>query len=94
MRPANIKGTSHYLNLKENNGIIRLEPEDQSALLKFANGKIQKQELNHGSSFLSQSAPFLSVGDFVSSVQITNDQALSEIFCDHEKQENHIGSNP
>jgi hypothetical protein len=66
------KGNLILLELKRKKRFISLEPGDQSALLKFSDGRIQKQELNHGSSFLSQSAPFLSVSDFVSSVQITN----------------------
>jgi hypothetical protein len=64
------------LKLYERNGkqrIIHLEPGDRTALLTFSNGKIQKQELNQGSSFLSQSASFLSVSDLVTTVQIRNE---------------------
>ena len=69
------KGNLKLFKLNRNQIIIPLEKSDRSAILKFKNGSIQKQELNRGSSFLSQSAPFLFVSDLVSSVQITNDKA-------------------
>jgi len=53
---------------------IPVEPGDQFAVLKLRNGRTQKQELNKGSSFLSQSASFLSIGDSVISVQIKNNK--------------------
>jgi ASPIC and UnbV/FG-GAP-like repeat len=63
------------LNSKQR--IIRIDPGDRFALLKLTKGKIQKQELNQGSSFLSQSAPFISIGSLVSSVQIINNRGVA-----------------
>jgi hypothetical protein len=68
------QGDLELFELNKKQRIVRVSPGDRFALLKLTNGKIQKQELNQGSSFLSQSASFLSVGEFVSSVQITNNQ--------------------
>ncbi|HLZ89602.1 MAG TPA: FG-GAP-like repeat-containing protein, partial [Puia sp.] len=47
---------------------------DVSALLRFANGKQQKEEFYYGSSFLSQSSRFLSVDSTVVSVTITDNK--------------------
>ena len=38
---------------------IPVDPTDIYALIRFKNGKIQKQEFYYGSSFLSQSSRFL-----------------------------------
>ncbi|HEY4936378.1 MAG TPA: VCBS repeat-containing protein, partial [Puia sp.] len=62
--------------MKKKQHIVRVAPGDRYALLKFTNGKIQKQELNQGSSFLSQSSNFLNIGDSVSSVRIVNGQGV------------------
>jgi ASPIC and UnbV/FG-GAP-like repeat len=68
------KGNLVLFELNKKQKIVRLQPGDRIALLKLTNGKTQKQELNQGSSFLSQSSGFLSLGDLVSSVQIINSQ--------------------
>ncbi len=54
--------------------MIPVNPDDRFAILTFNDGKIQKQELNQGSSFLSQSASFMNISDLVSSVSITDDK--------------------
>ena len=74
------RGDLKLFELNKKQRIIRVTPEDRYAILKLSNGKIQKQELNQGSSFLSQSVSFLSVGDLVTSVQITDNQGLSGIY--------------
>jgi hypothetical protein len=77
------RGDLKLFELNRKQRVIRVTPEDRSAILKFSNGKIQKQELNQGSSFLSQSVSFLSVGDLVTSVQITNNKgAVRNILFD------------
>jgi hypothetical protein len=58
--------------LKKRQGMVIVHPEDRFALLTLKNGKTQKQELNQGSSFLSQSASFISVGKNVSSIRISD----------------------
>jgi len=60
------------LNTKKR--LIRVEPDDRKAIIHFKNGKIQKEEMYYGSSFLSQSAQFISVDENVSFIDIT-DQA-------------------
>jgi ASPIC and UnbV/FG-GAP-like repeat len=81
------RGDLKLFELNNKQRIVRIGPGDRFALLKLTNGKIQKQELNQGSSFLSQSASFLSLGDLVSSVQITNDHgAVRNIFFDVQKE--------
>jgi hypothetical protein len=53
---------------------IKLEPGDESAVITSKNGAIQKQEFYYGSSFLSQSARFLTLNSNVASVEITNNK--------------------
>ncbi len=80
------RGELKLFALNKKQRIVRVNKEDRSAILKLSNGKIQKQELNQGSSFLSQSASFLTVGDLVTSVQITNNRgAVRSIFFDRIK---------
>jgi hypothetical protein len=81
------RGDLKLFELNKRRRIVRVNSDDRSALLKLSNGKIQKQELNQGSSFLSQSAGFLSVGDLVTSVQITNNRgAVRNILFDAVKE--------
>ena len=51
-----------------------LEKGDVTAIIKFRDGRLQKRELNYGSSFLSQSGRFLSIDDNVTSVEVINNQ--------------------
>jgi hypothetical protein len=54
--------------------VVKINADDRLAIIHFKNGQVQKEELYHGSSFLSQSSRFISVGHNVSFIQIT-DQA-------------------
>jgi hypothetical protein len=58
--------------LKRKLRFISLQPADISAEIKYKNGTQQRQEFYYGSSFLSQSARFMSVDDNVISVTIKN----------------------
>ncbi len=60
------------LKRKVNN--IKLQPSDVSAVIKFKNGTIQKQEFYYGSSFLSQSARFITVDENMAGVIIKNNK--------------------
>lgn len=51
---------------------IRMNADDRVAVIHFKNGKIQKEEFYYGSSFLSQSARFISITEEVSSVDVTD----------------------
>jgi len=66
------RGNLILFEMNKQQRIIRVNPGDRFATLTFASGKIQKQELNQGSSFLSQSASFLSVGNTITAVSITD----------------------
>ncbi len=47
-----------------------MKPTDISVVLHFRNGANQKKEVGYGSSFLSQSSRFVSLGKNVSHVEI------------------------
>lgn len=57
---------------KSNDDIINILPGDTYALIHLANGKIRKQEFCYGSSFMSQSAQFISMQPSIKSVEIFN----------------------
>ena len=52
--------------------ILKLNPSDVSATIKFKNGKTEKKEFYYGTSFLSQSARFLNVTGAMSGITILN----------------------
>ena len=80
-------GRLELFELNKDQRTIRFDLADRFALLKLTNGKVQKQELNNGSSFLSQSASFMSVGNLVTSVKITNNRgAVRNIFFHDQKE--------
>jgi len=67
------RGPLKVFELKKNTRHIPLQAGDISAVISFTNGKKQKQEFYYGSSFLSQSARFMSIGADARSVAITDD---------------------
>jgi hypothetical protein len=68
------KGPIKVFELRRHVNFIPLQPFDESAIIKYKDGKQQKHELNYGSSFLSQSGRFLVVDSNVVSVQIKNNK--------------------
>ena len=68
------RGNLILFEMKKKQRMIAVKPGDLFATLTFNDGKIQKQELNQGSSFLSQSGNFLNIGNLVSSVSITDNR--------------------
>jgi len=58
---------------------IPIMPDETSAILKFRNGKIQKQEFYCGSSFLSQSGKILLIGKDLQSVTLFNNKGKQRI---------------
>ena len=64
------RGPLKVYELKQENKMIALKPDDFSAEIKYKNGKVQKQEFYYGSSFLSQSARFLMLNQTTASVTI------------------------
>jgi hypothetical protein len=57
-----------------NNGsqLLDVASDDETAVISFKDGRIQKHEFNYGSSFLSQSVRFLNVSEGVKSISILN----------------------
>jgi hypothetical protein len=53
---------------------IKILPDDRVAMIHFKNGKIRKEEFYYGSSFLSQSARFISITENMSSIDITSNE--------------------
>jgi hypothetical protein len=68
------RGNLILFELNKKQRMVSVNPGDLFAILTFNDGKIQKQELNQGSSFLSQSGSFLNIGNLVSSVSITDNK--------------------
>ena len=58
---------------------VPLEKDDVTAMVKYRNGKFQKIEVNYGSSFLSQSARFLSVTGNATSAEVINSRGNKRI---------------
>ncbi|MEO6498602.1 MAG: VCBS repeat-containing protein, partial [Mucilaginibacter sp.] len=70
------RGKLKVLQLKNNLKNIKIEPADVSAVLKYSNGKTTKQEFYYGSSFLSQSARFVSAGKNITAITITDNKGV------------------
>ena len=66
------RGPLKVFELKKDITNIPLQPNDASAEVLFKNGKKQRQEFYYGSSFISQSARFISIDKNVSSIIITD----------------------
>ena len=64
-------------SLRKQPKVIKLLPDDRYALVKYKNGSLRKEEFYYGSSFLSQSARFLTIGKDVSTVTITNAKGIA-----------------
>ncbi|HEV2482617.1 MAG TPA: VCBS repeat-containing protein, partial [Puia sp.] len=60
--------------LQKKTGAIPVNPDDVGALIRYKNGKTQKQELDYGSSFLSQSARFLRTDSTMSDITVFDRQ--------------------
>ncbi|RYE32381.1 MAG: RNA-binding protein [Sphingobacteriaceae bacterium] len=70
---ANLK----IFELKNSPKMIRLQPSDLSALIKYKNGTSAKQEFYYGSSFLSQSGRYINIDKGMESVVITDTNGQS-----------------
>jgi hypothetical protein len=66
------RGPLKVFELKTNTINIPLQPNDISAEIFLKNGKKQRREFYYGSSFISQSARFISVDKNISSIIITD----------------------
>jgi len=73
------KDALKLFELKNSMQIIKPQPLEVSALITYKNGVTVKQELYYGSSFLSQSARFVSVNRNVANVKLTQSNGASRI---------------
>lgn len=68
-------GIDEILSPEQSKGALRLKVNQSqscyiSAMITYKDGKMQKEEFNFGSSFLSQSGRFMAIGPAVASVTI------------------------
>ena len=66
------KGAIKAFRFRNNDTLIPLLKDDVSAIIKLRNGKMRKEEIYYGSSFLSQSGRFLNINASVLDVEVTN----------------------
>ena len=66
------RGPLKVFKANQKHRILPVRPLDVSAVVRYKNGKIQKQEFGYGSSFLSQSGRFIQVTDSIASVEISD----------------------
>ncbi len=66
------RGPLEIFELKNRMKTIAWQPDDRFAETRYKNGVVQKQEYYWGSSYLSQSSGFLTVGNDAAEVTITN----------------------
>jgi hypothetical protein len=60
---------------RENNAqqkLVMLKPDDKAVLITLTDGRKRKEEPAYGSSFLSQSSPFITINSAVKKVEIVN----------------------
>ncbi|NIJ52898.1 VCBS repeat-containing protein [Dyadobacter arcticus] len=65
------RGPLKVFELKNTMKTIPMKPGDVTAEITFTDGRKQKTEVNYGSSFLSQSARFLTIGKNAKSLTVT-----------------------
>lgn len=68
------RGPVKVFRLRRHTNKLVLDAGDVSALITYKDGRIQRREINYGSSFLSQSGRFLDIDDHVASVDIRDNQ--------------------
>jgi len=56
---------------------IRVLADDVNVIIKFKNGKIRRQEIYYGTSFLSQSGRFLNIDEGIADVSVTDSKGIS-----------------
>ena len=71
------RGPLKLYELKRKPNLVRLLPDDSFALLHTKDGRTQKTEFYHGSSFLSQSGRFLTVPNGITGIEIVNSRGAN-----------------
>lgn len=72
-------GPLKLFELKRKVSCININPHDVSAIIRYKNGKMQKQEFYYGASFLSQSARFISADDSINNITVSDSKGRSRI---------------
>jgi hypothetical protein len=73
------KGSLKMFSLRQESKMMQVASDDEAAVLFFDDGRVQKQEFNYGSSFLSQSARFLNVPGKVKSITVVNTKGIKRV---------------
>ncbi|MFB9842819.1 VCBS repeat-containing protein [Mucilaginibacter ginsenosidivorans] len=71
------RGPMKIFELKRAVHIVKLQPMDMFAIIKYKNGKTARQEFYYGDSFLSQSGRYLSIDSSMASVTVTDNDGHS-----------------
>jgi hypothetical protein len=71
------KDNLKVFELKNSPKMVKLQPFDLSAIIKYKNGTSAKQEFYYGSSFLSQSGRYINIDKGMASVTITDTNGQS-----------------
>lgn len=70
------RGPLRIFEVKKNIKQLDVLPDDVTAMIILANNKTQRQELNYGASFLSQSARYIAVPAGAKRVIIRNSKGV------------------
>jgi hypothetical protein len=73
------KDAMKLFSLKRKVNTLKLQPFDESAIIKYKNGLVLKQEFYYGSSFLSQSGRFINIEKNMLNVIITDSKGVRRI---------------
>jgi hypothetical protein len=73
------KNVLKLYELNKKTATLPIGPTDVSAIIKFADGRQQKEEFYYGDSFLSQSARFIRLDPGMVSVTITDNKGKSRV---------------
>jgi hypothetical protein len=73
------RGPLKLYECKEKMQQVKANTDDVAAILHFKDGRTQKTEFYNGSSFLSQSGRFLSIGNNVATVEMINNRGIRRI---------------
>ena len=69
---SQFRDSLRVFELRRKTKTIPVNADDMYALIRFSNGAIEKKEFYYGTSFLSQSARFITIDENVASVQVTD----------------------
>jgi enediyne biosynthesis protein E4 len=71
------RGNLKIFTLRKSQKCVQVLADDVSAIVKYKNGKVRKEEIYYGTSFLSQSGRFLCADENIINIEVTNSQGIS-----------------